>query len=460
MKSKVLGFKWAVVAVSLLLLLGVLAGFSVGRIGGKKAEAMTAAPSLTSGSVVYDYNFVQSVIALSSDDTKHTIHIADSCYRDGMFYHSRSVDCYAVNDIPGNNELLRCDNDKSLITDNAVASFEPCYPASALMGMVSRHVNASPAFETVSSEFYRLTGVSLVVAYDTADKRDPYRYVGDETFVCNLVNAFSVRSVYGEGYCFDVYPTSLCYDVNHVPGYSLVFVYHYELTVEPIPLPEEPSKEGHTFAGWYYGTDEDHGDGEACVPYDGLPILEETDFHAHWNIDRHTVTYETGENGSEVSPITVDWGTVLTGEQIAAPTRIGYNFLGWFMDDDIQYTNQPIKDDTTLTAHWEIKKFTVTFYVDGEEYHKETVEYGTRLIDVLKTVGLANYAISTPSGVRLSKDSTVVTDDISVEATELSGIEKFGDWVGYNPWFVWTVVGVGCFLVCLAAVGIATIFRR
>ena len=91
---------------------------------------------------------------------------------------------------------------------------------------------------------------------------------------------------------------------------------------------------------------------------------------------------------------------------------------------------------------------------------KETVEYGTRLIEVLKTVGLTNYAISLPTGVRVSKASTIITDDVSLEVSELSGFEKFGDFVGTNPWFTWTMLGVGLGLACLAAVGIMTILKR
>ena len=50
------------------------------------------------------------------------------------------------------------------------------------------------------------------------------------------------------------------------------------------------------------------------------------------------------------------------------PTKRGYDFLGWFYEDGTEYAGQAIKEDTTLIARWQIKTFTVTFYVDGEIY--------------------------------------------------------------------------------------------
>ena len=52
----------------------------------------------------------------------------------------------------------------------------------------------------------------------------------------------------------------------------------------PTSLPADPIKEGHTFAGWYYGTQAEHG--SSCRVYDGAPIYEDTALHAHFNINR------------------------------------------------------------------------------------------------------------------------------------------------------------------------------
>ena len=85
------------------------------------------------------------------------------------------------------------------------------------------------------------------------------------------------------------------------------------------------------------------------------------------DINRYTVRFD-GQNGVDYAAITVDWNTAAP---LPTPTRTGYSFVGWF-DGDTQYTDQPIKENKTLTAHWEIMTFTVTFMVDGETYKTVT----------------------------------------------------------------------------------------
>ena len=75
---------------------------------------------------------------------------------------------------------------------------------------------------------------------------------------------------------------------------------------------------------------------------------------AKWQINRYTITFDTA-GGSEVAPITQDYGTTITPP--AAPTRTGYTFAGW--DREIP-TAMPA-ENMTITARWQVNQYTITF---------------------------------------------------------------------------------------------------
>ena len=57
------------------------------------------------------------------------------------------------------------------------------------------------------------------------------------------------------------------------------------------------------------------------------------------------------------------------------PVREGYTFKGWYKDGKEFNFETPITDNITLTAKWEINKYTVKFVSDGEQVAQETVEF-------------------------------------------------------------------------------------
>lgn len=104
----------------------------------------------------------------------------------------------------------------------------------------------------------------------------------------------------------------------------------------PAGQPADPTKEGYTFIGWYNGESEWNFE---------TPVTADLTLTAKWQINRYTITFDTA-GGSEVAPITQDYGTTITAP--ANPTKTGYTFAGW--DKTIPSTMPA--ENITLTARW------------------------------------------------------------------------------------------------------------
>ena len=129
------------------------------------------------------------------------------------------------------------------------------------------------------------------------------------------------------------------------------------------------TRTGHTQVGWatvdggekVYGLDAVYTQNEALTLY---PV---------WNTNKYTITFDTN-GGSEIAPITQDYGTAITAP--ADPTREGYTFIGW--DKAIPATMPA--ENVTVTAQWEINRYTVTFdTAGGSEIAPITQDYGTAI---------------------------------------------------------------------------------
>ena len=95
---------------------------------------------------------------------------------------------------------------------------------------------------------------------------------------------------------------------------------------------------GYTFGGW------NKADGTAW-DYASDKVTDNITLYAKWAANTYTITFDTA-GGSEIAPITQDYGTVITAP--ANPTREGYTFIGW--DTEIP-TTMPA-ENITLKARW------------------------------------------------------------------------------------------------------------
>lgn len=142
---------------------------------------------------------------------------------------------------------------------------------------------------------------------------------------------------------------------------------------EQLVQPEEPTREGYTFAGWY--TD------AACTSAYNFEqaVSENFTLYAKWDRQTYTVTFSYNYTGGGSATQSVLYGDSATIPD--DPQRTGYDFTGWFTDAACTqaYDFGPVTQAITLYAGWQqsgtsVGGITVNFYLnDGTSQILSTV---------------------------------------------------------------------------------------
>lgn len=135
--------------------------------------------------------------------------------------------------------------------------------------------------------------------------------------------------------------------------------------------PAAPSKENHTFAGWYNGDEKfDFGADTTNAP-NVLNLV------ATWDINKYTVKF-VSDHGSFADQ-TIEHGETIKTDKLTIPEVEGYTFDDWYTDDT--YTTKfdftkPIKSNTTVYAKWTAKDYEVSFITEhGKTPTSQNVPY-------------------------------------------------------------------------------------
>lgn len=112
--------------------------------------------------------------------------------------------------------------------------------------------------------------------------------------------------------------------------------------------PAAPSKENHTFAGWYNGDEKFDFDADTTNAPNVLELV------AKWDINKYTVQF-VSDHGS-FKDQTIEHGKPIDTDKLTIPEVEGYTFIGWYADEAHKTKfdfSTPITGDTKVYAKWE-----------------------------------------------------------------------------------------------------------
>lgn len=160
--------------------------------------------------------------------------------------------------------------------------------------------------------------------------------------------------------------------------------------------PAAPSKENHTFAGWYNGDEKFDFDADTTNAPNVLNLV------AKWDINKYTVQF-VSDYGSFADQ-TVEHGKPIDTGKLTIPDVDGYTFGGWYADEDRTTEfdfNTPITGDTKVYAKWEknapVLPDTYALNVSGAFVYVDGV-------DVTASAGDTSLQLEKDASVRLVAD--------------------------------------------------------
>ena len=213
-------------------------------------------------------------------------------------------------------------------------------------------------------EFYSSTGINGKTFDNLPENpvKEGYTFIG--WYIGDTKIDFSTYVV-----TVDVTFTAVFEEIPQEPTtFTVKFVVDGIETVQTIEegayptLPEEPTKEGYTFQGWYMGD-------TLIEDVSTYPIIEDVTFTAVFEeIPQEPTIYTVKFVVDGVETIqTIEEGAYPTLPE--EPTKEGYTFQGWYIGDTLieDVSTYPITENTTFTAVFSevIKFYEVKFIVDG-----------------------------------------------------------------------------------------------
>lgn len=128
---------------------------------------------------------------------------------------------------------------------------------------------------------------------------------------------------------------------------------------DEVMRPKDPVKEGYVFKEWTYKNKK----------YDfSSKVNSDIKLKAKWSkieekLEEYTITFDS-DGGTTIENQTIEKGKNVTEPN--APTKEGYAFEYWMLDNEEYDFENKIESDMTLKAKWKkIPKFTVTFDSNG-----------------------------------------------------------------------------------------------
>ncbi|MFC3921740.1 InlB B-repeat-containing protein [Streptococcus alactolyticus] len=154
---------------------------------------------------------------------------------------------------------------------------------------------------------------------------------------------------------------------------------------------------------------------------------EGQEVNVYYTRNSYNLTYEP--NGGSY----VDYQTGLYGETIdvtkTEPTRVGYDFKGWYTDEALTKTagdTVTLKDNTTLYAKWEPKNVHYTVVYLKEKYDNATGKTSFEYDSSLSQTGKTGATVSASNAPNITTSTTGYERDTAQNATSETTIAADG----------------------------------
>ena len=178
---------------------------------------------------------------------------------------------------------------------------------------------------------------------------------------------------------------------------------------EIVVAASQPTRIGYTFESWNTkadGSGESYKAGETIALNDNGNGGVRVDLYAQWKPITFTVSF-----GDDAPAQSVDYGKTVV--KPADPKKEGYTFVGWFNGDKEYDFNTPVIADITLTAKYEVTKYTVSFSDDVES---QEVEHGKTAVKPADPKKEGYTFVGWFNGDKEYDFSTPVTSDLELTA--------------------------------------------
>lgn len=161
----------------------------------------------------------------------------------------------------------------------------------------------------------------------------------------------------------------------------------YQKNVDLAKLPEDPTKEGYTFDGWY-----DESENKVTFDANTKYVARDITLHSKYEANKLVVKFDANTgSGAEMSSVTYKTGESAANLPANTYTKTGHTFKGWALDaaatkadyaDQAQLFNGLVEesDEITLYAVWEINNYTITYqWENGTLISLNSYDYGAEI---------------------------------------------------------------------------------
>lgn len=140
--------------------------------------------------------------------------------------------------------------------------------------------------------------------------------------------------------------------------YTITFETGGGSEIEPITVksgetaekPENPTKAGHIFKGWYLDLNDVSG---GAFIFDETPIVADLTLYALWQIRQYTVSYQDKDGNAVFESIVADWGSLLDRPDDTALAKEGFLIKWYTASGDIwNFETSKVVANTVLTYRY------------------------------------------------------------------------------------------------------------